>query len=1451
MTTVEAGLGRSRRLTLNGRLVMPVLVLASFAAAFAQRPGDEYVDSRIDLAVDPSRFLERIWQVWSGTGDLGHVHSGQSVGYLLPMGPWYALADWLGVPMWIAQRIWLGALYALAAWGAVRLMDLLYRRERGPAHLVAGAIFAFNPYVATWTDRATVALLAYAALPWLMIFAHRALRSPGAWRWPAAAALLLAVTGGGVNATLIVVLLPAPAALLLYETWVLGRPGAAAWAFAWRTAVLGIPVSLWWLIPLVLAAPYGGDFLSFTEQPVGIWTTNAMSESLRLLGYWPMYLRIGSESQSVFDFVGSYFTSLPVIAGSFVVPLAALAGLRWTGRWSYAPFFGLLAIFGLVIMSAGFPRGAPGHDALLWLYYSFEPLQVLRTTYKAAPLVALSLAVLAGAAVDALLAAARQPWSIDRRLSIAALVVFAIGMVVFAWPQLTGNAVDQRSAYGRIPGSWPAAVVDAERATDDNQRILQLPGQLFGAYGWGGEVNEPVAPALTDRPVAVRSITRYSDPRSAQLLASVDDLVQQARLLPGQLDPLLRLMGVGQVLVGADANGSIAGSATPAAVERALAEQDSLRLPAAAYGRQRLRPPELGRSDLAVAVPDVRRYDAPAGFKQGIVRVHPATGATVLDGDADGVVDLAGLGGLDTGRALFYAADLDPGRLRRLVESGGRLVFSDSNRKRTVSPSRFVDLYGPTLTASATIADAWPDYDPFPARGPAGQTVAVYSGLRRLEAPTDLGLSSFPEHGATAAFDGRLDTSWLASNYSPSERRYLEFELPRARRLPFIAVYPHAGTVGRTRTMALSVDGGEEREVALRRAWTTIRLGPQPVRTVRLRVKDVATLYGAPGGLAEVRIPGVRVREALRMPTTLAHAARGADLNRSEIWVVARRTTADDPYRTGLTRADPQAENRQDMVDPERGIERIVTLPQARSFGVDGWASVGDDTPDDAIDRLAGVSDEWRMWSSSRFENVPSRRASSALDGRPSTDWVADRTEDHRPWLAWRGPQRLRIAKLRLVRSRAGYPFPSRLRIHTQDAMRDVPVGADGTVRLETPLRDVRGLTLEVLETRPGGGSAAFTRAVGIAEVVIPGLDPPSPRRTGSFATRCGEIVVSAARSRATMSVADRMTRLDDGLPLRLRPCGNRAELSLTSGANPLSAPPGEVMRPDHLRLVSKPPSGRPEAPSLPGTVGTPGEMNAAGIPQDVPLELENPAWLVLGTSYAPGWRATCRTRDGEPTDLGAPLPADGFANGWRVPVECAVVRFRFGPQRIAIAFFIISWIALLVLAALLATGVVRDRRRARIPPAEGDADDIALQVPAADPLVRTRAGVALAAGAAVGIVAAGVFALRFGVVLGPATTVLLLLGVNVRRLLAIATVALLAVVVIYVADPAPEFIGVRFFFAEAHLFEHWLTVGAACCVAAACALSLVRLRAARTASATAASTSIVSSTGWRKRGRP
>ena len=45
--------------------------------------------------------------------------------------------------------------------------------------------------------------------------------------------------------------------------------------------------------------------------------------------------------------------------------------------------------------------------------------------------------------------------------------------------------------------------------------------------------------------MAVRYETPYSDLHAVDLLTTVDDLVQQRRLVPGELTPLLRLIGVG------------------------------------------------------------------------------------------------------------------------------------------------------------------------------------------------------------------------------------------------------------------------------------------------------------------------------------------------------------------------------------------------------------------------------------------------------------------------------------------------------------------------------------------------------------------------------------------------------------------------------------------------------------------------------------------------------------------------------------------------------------------------------------------------------------------------------------------------------------------------------------------------------------------------------------------
>ena len=311
------------------RGLVPALALLSYALGLVQRPGEAFSDTRVELSLDPALFLSRVANVWSSTIDLGHVQSGQFVGYLFPMGPWFALGDELGMPTWLAQRLWLGTLLALAAWGVVRLMDALAGPERGVAHAGAALLFVLNPYVVVFVSRGTVTLLTYSALPWLMLVAHRGMRAPREWRWPAAAGLLAAAAGGGVNAAVLAFALLGPVALALYEVAVLGRRGRDALAFGWRAGLCVALASAWWAVPVLLQSGFGADFLRFTEQPGTIWGTTSLSELLRLHGFWLLYAGVGfGDPVPAMSIARTYLFDAPVVVATLGVPLAVVAGAR-------------------------------------------------------------------------------------------------------------------------------------------------------------------------------------------------------------------------------------------------------------------------------------------------------------------------------------------------------------------------------------------------------------------------------------------------------------------------------------------------------------------------------------------------------------------------------------------------------------------------------------------------------------------------------------------------------------------------------------------------------------------------------------------------------------------------------------------------------------------------------------------------------------------------------------------------------------------------------------------------------------------------------------------------------------------------------------------------------------------------------------------------------------------
>ena len=391
-----------RRLRSDRAITLGFIAFA-FALAFWQHPGWATADTKIDLHVDPGRFLAQVAAAWAPTGDLGEVHSAQYSGYLWPMGPSFALLHAAGLGAWVVERIWIGLLFALSVWGLLRLLDALIGRPRGAAHVVAAAFYLLNPYVTVFTARTTITLLGYAALPWLLLITHRGLRTTRGWRgwrpwwWASAFALVLTSTGGGVNAAVVGWMLVGPLVLLLYEPAV----GTVRWrdsaGFLVRVGVLGVLASLWWIVPVLVHVKYGIDFLQFTEQPGTIWGTNSITESLRLMGYWTSYIGVGfGVSRPFFSDGGTLLFSPLVVGASLLLPALAVAGFVRARRLSYGPFLLLLVLVGAAIETAGFPDGTPVRGTMDWIYHHIFVLSFMRTTNKAAPLVAVGVAGLLG-----------------------------------------------------------------------------------------------------------------------------------------------------------------------------------------------------------------------------------------------------------------------------------------------------------------------------------------------------------------------------------------------------------------------------------------------------------------------------------------------------------------------------------------------------------------------------------------------------------------------------------------------------------------------------------------------------------------------------------------------------------------------------------------------------------------------------------------------------------------------------------------------------------------------------------------------------------------------------------------------------------------------------------------------------------------------------------------------
>ena len=482
---------------LRARVDILLLAVLAYVPALASSPGRMPADTKFPLYGNPSGLLADAR--WSYDPRLfGGWVTHQVVGYLWPTGPWYWFFDRLGVPDWVAHRLWIGTIMFAAGagtWLLARHLGL----GRGPA-IAAALAYQCSPYLIPYISRTSVMLLPWAGLPWLIVLVRRAV-ARGGWRDPALCALLL-VTVGAVNVTATAMLVPGALLWLVHE----GFDGGVAWrrlaGTAGRIALWTAPACAWWFVAVSVQGRYGADVLTYSESFEAVASTAAGGEVLRGHGYWLSYLTLPVPSTSM---ERVYEHSPALVAIGFVLLVLSAAGLAFV-RWRPRRYAVWIVLTGLLLAVAAHTPGSRSLVAKVLSDNSDNSLVLgLRSATRAVPLVALGLALGLGSCVAVL-------GALTRRTVIVSTVVGALAVANLPALWTFGFVDPENDRVDPVPSAW----VDVGRALDakgDAYRTLQVPGADFSAHTWGKTV-DPVLMGLFESPAALPRPDPSRQPRA-------------------------------------------------------------------------------------------------------------------------------------------------------------------------------------------------------------------------------------------------------------------------------------------------------------------------------------------------------------------------------------------------------------------------------------------------------------------------------------------------------------------------------------------------------------------------------------------------------------------------------------------------------------------------------------------------------------------------------------------------------------------------------------------------------------------------------------------------------------------------------------------------------------------------------------------------------------------------
>ncbi len=1331
-----------------------VVAALAYAPLLAVRPGVVTPDTKTYLYLDPTRFLKQAAFMWDPTVGLGTV-THEYIGYLLPMGPFFAVFHLLGVPVWVAQRLWLGSILFAAGLGVLYLSRIL--GLRGPGPTAAALAYMLSPYFLQYAGRISVILLPWAGLPFMLGLTIVALRR-GGWREPALFAVVVALVSG-INASSIIYVGVAPVLWLLYAVVVLRE---STWRHAFATALrigaLTIGACVWWMAGLQVEAAYGVNVLKFTETVPSTSATSNSADIIRGLGYWYFYGtdHIGAWTNAAIR----YTQDLTQLATSYAVPVLALVAAAFV-RWRERAFFLILLFVGLLLSVGPFPFSNPtviGGQLKTFMTDTTAGL-ALRSTDRATPLVLLALFMLLGSGLTAL-------WN---RFSVAGLAttILVAGLVVANNPSIfLGDTIANNFTQ---PASLPAsqlAAIDHLNAVNPGTRVMAIPGNDFAAYRWGDTVDTP-QPAFLTRDFVTREQQIMGSIATADTLYATDGPVQDGTANMNALAPMARLMGAGDLMVQYDQQYERYGVPQPQLLALQLLQTPLGLTNPLSFGTPQPNvsiDSTLNEQDLSVSGNDgwpapVVTYTVPD--PRAMLRGESDAGALLVEGDATGLNNLAGLGLLNTTSAIYYAGTLatDPARLHDLASQGAQLVLTDTNRKQAFRWD--------TLTANAGYTEAPADnpaktdlsdspIELFPGTTATSKTYASYVGAVNVTASSyGNSVSYTPEDAAYSAIDSDFDTAWITGTFVPDPAgQWWQSHFTNPVTTDHITlVQPQRGDRSRrVSAVTLTFDGKDPVRYDLTPAsylvsGQTLTFPARTFHTLRVTIDgttdDTAPpLSAAAVGFAEVEIPGQAVHQVLQMPTQMLStlgASSGAD---RLTMVMSRQRTSQFPPRS----------------NPETTIARQFTLPTARNFTLSGSASLSALIPDDEVDRLTGraatASTSLRdAYSTGRLPGDVAATASATTDGNPATAW--------QPGLGTKAqigstltydlakPETLSGLAMQVIAD-GRHSVPTAMTITSGSQVRQVTLppianskvpGAVTTVPVPFPALTGSHFIVTFTAIRPEYAANYYTAGplelpLGIAEIGIPNAQ--SAATPADLPGTCvGNLLAIDGRPIHVAVVGSAQHALDGG-EQQLVPCGpDAAGIALAAGPHvvqtvaghnaPCASTPATCTGWNIDQLVLDSAAGGVAGPPVfPTSAGTP-QLQATQ-PGQAPAVAATSAHitshaadvtgatqsfeLVLGQSLNKGWQAVAEPGPGapagsHPVTLGRPQLVDGFANGWHLSTADLqalggpgfTVALTWTPQREIWAALAVS-AATLLLCLVLGLLPLRARRwvRAHMP---------------------------------------------------------------------------------------------------------------------------------------------------------